>query len=531
VLCLIFSLLFTNGVSRVYAAAIPVVAPTAWTLIESLFASIGLVIVFPTSLSDEDRHQAIVDHASEGYEKAIAAGSANADIWENILDLFTNIVDYVTTGGDALVLPESVWQSFVGYADVVVQEQVYFPVDDIPVLTADNKTAFKKYLAAEYGVSASNSKLTTFVNNIYSVAFDYGGSGIVTKYFDSDGDTVLTYTDIDPASISDYRFRRVNDGLSCAFSSGSFSVNSLYYFQYRAYNSSWLTGTSSSYGILDNAKCDVLAVWINGIPYNFNEIWKSPTVDEPGVIDYGNTVTLGQFDLNIDIDLGSDVVIGLEDDAASAVGAGTIDILTPGRDIDDEGAIVGNVSIPIPSDTLLDKYYNGEITWQELMDAVGVVPVDTATDTTIATGEAVEKVYIEKFQSLEGAVKSLPEVLLEGLLGLFVPSDGFWQQWFDRLLQFFEAKLGLLYTPIDILIDFLNKILTSEPQEAYLTFPGIYINFQGSDYCLAEPQDVNLNMSHYFEGLQEMIHFVTSIMMIGWVIHLGQNKLQEMMAQ
>lgn len=49
--------------------------------------------------------------------------------------------------------------------------------------------------------------------------------------------------------------------------------------------------------------------------------------------------------------------------------------------------------------------------------------------------------------------------ILNGLLGLFIPGADFFQNYFDELNTWFSERLGLLYYPIELIIDFTDRVL------------------------------------------------------------------------
>lgn len=65
--------------------------------------------------------------------------------------------------------------------------------------------------------------------------------------------------------------------------------------------------------------------------------------------------------------------------------------------------------------------------------------------------------------------------LLEGIKNFFIPSDEFFSDYFEELNNWFSDRLGLLYFPIDFIINFLNRIYSSEFNDVVFNIPDIYI--------------------------------------------------------
>lgn len=76
--------------------------------------------------------------------------------------------------------------------------------------------------------------------------------------------------------------------------------------------------------------------------------------------------------------------------------------------------------------------------------------------------------------------------LVESLVGVFVPEDGYFSDYFNRLNDFFSDKFGFLYSPIDIMVQFFGLFINigDAPE---LTFPGFSI----MGYTVWEPVTVN----------------------------------------
>lgn len=116
--------------------------------------------------------------------------------------------------------------------------------------------------------------------------------------------------------------------------------------------------------------------------------------------------------------------------------------------------------------------------------------------------------------------------IINALKSVFVPEDGYFQDFFERLNDFFSDKLGALYTPIDLFIRLLQAIQNASAGNAGIPFPGL----KWQDTYLIEPQTVNLqSIADDFDGLQDKIYFVTDIIMVGAVIWLLQTKLREVL--
>lgn len=113
----------------------------------------------------------------------------------------------------------------------------------------------------------------------------------------------------------------------------------------------------------------------------------------------------------------------------------------------------------------------------------------------------------------------------ENLIGIFVPEDGYFEDFFQRLNDFFSEKLGMLYAPVDIFIDILTAI-SSGSGSTGITFPEV----KWEEYVLIEQQTIDLqSIAGELGDLQDYIYLGTNIIMVGSVFGLLQDKLGEML--
>lgn len=116
--------------------------------------------------------------------------------------------------------------------------------------------------------------------------------------------------------------------------------------------------------------------------------------------------------------------------------------------------------------------------------------------------------------------------IINAVKGLFIPEDGYFSDFFERLNDFFSEKLGVLYAPIDMFIDILTGVANAGTGDSGIPFPGIKVG----EYVILAPQTVSISsILGDFPGLQEKVYFATDILMIGAVLWLLQGKLREVL--
>lgn len=438
--CLVLSLsiCFTSVGGCYCQAAEVVVAPAVWSLIETLFLSFGITFIVEDSVTKDDDVlvQGMLEQV-EAWEEAMQSPEVTARA-EELKGFFTNIADYWT--GVALSIPETIWdalRSFVSGEIVALQQ--YYPSNPDINLYGCNVGEFATYLATNvFGVSSKDSKLNTFVENVYNsfVASDY--SCLLTFY---NPGSVLYCRFVPLSSSLKFGFREKENGNDYCY---------LYYTDGSLLKSTYALNRNLTYSYCSSTGAKSEEVYstcfdkptqyynyliVHGQLYDLISVCSRP-VNTTLALDFGSVVGLSDFGIpTTPICLGVDAqTLDIVSDVYAHDG---YDVITDGRTWDDdENAVVGDVVIPFPGDDLLNAYYNGEITWQELMDALGITVVDTVEEESI-TGEDIREIIFEETQDILTAIKNLPAVLVDGIAGLFLPSEEF----LDDALARINAKL------------------------------------------------------------------------------------------
>lgn len=133
------------------------------------------------------------------------------------------------------------------------------------------------------------------------------------------------------------------------------------------------------------------------------------------------------------------------------------------------------------------------------------------------TGTIVEKIEETKNGIISGIV--------DGIKGLFLPSDDFLKKWFDDLYGFFNERLGFLMLPIDLLVKFIDIFSGMGASFSGIPFP----EFRWIDGTVIIPaQSVSFSFldTSWGRDLQQKIYFVGNVIMIGALIALMHRKLE-----
>lgn len=113
--------------------------------------------------------------------------------------------------------------------------------------------------------------------------------------------------------------------------------------------------------------------------------------------------------------------------------------------------------------------------------------------------------------------------VFDTLVSVFVPEDGFFSDWFNRLNTLLSEKLGMLYAPFDLLITTLNAIMNADTTDSGIPFPGI----QWEDTWLVEPFTFYFSsLGDTFTDLQGYVYFGTDTVLLFAFLHLLQSKIR-----
>ena len=157
--------------------------------------------------------------------------------------------------------------------------------------------------------------------------------------------------------------------------------------------------------------------------------------------------------------------------------------------------------------------------------------VQNNINNSIQQGNQLQKEANETGKGILGKITdffgSFFENIINALKSLFIPEDGYFSDFFTRLNDFFSEKLGFLYEPIELFLNFLNAIQNaSVGASPGLTFPEI----KWEDDVIVPETRVDFSVvNEAIPELQDKIYFVTDIIMVGAVLILLEKKIDEVM--
>lgn len=431
-----FTLCFTS-VGASYYQAMPVAVPAVWSLIETLFLSFGITFITLDSVTKDD--DMLVDGVLESvqaWEDAMESAEAKARAQE-LKDFFANIADYWT--GVALSIPDTIWNTLKDFiSSEVVATQIYKPIAGSDInLYGCTSGQLADYIASLVGFSSSDSYIIKYVNGIYDTFVSCGYTGVFAPFDFGNGLVALNFFPIYQSyTIGFQEYSSTQTNVSILRYVPAYQVKCTYSLNYYPNSYTYSAGYNSAmnfYIMFD----DSTIFFVNGEIYNLNQLCSMP-INSTTNPDWGTKVSISDFGIPT-----REIYTGVEaqtlDMVTDIYANDGYDVITDGRTWDDEeNAVVGGVTIPFPGNDLLEKYYNGEITWQELMDAIGVTVVDTTVGETI-DGKPIEEEISETTTSILDVLLDLPATLLEGIASLFIPDAEF----LDSKMKQINDKLGM----------------------------------------------------------------------------------------
>lgn len=133
----------------------------------------------------------------------------------------------------------------------------------------------------------------------------------------------------------------------------------------------------------------------------------------------------------------------------------------------------------------------------------------------------------ENTSKVEQAVEKHGNFIIEGLKGLFIPSDEYFKGYFDDLYTFFSDRFGFLSFPIDLLQRLADLFINSDEVDCVLTLPSFEIS--GEQLLIAQSFNLTEFLETNFAMLLSAIRIVGDCIIIGAFVNLCSNKWDEVM--
>lgn len=130
-------------------------------------------------------------------------------------------------------------------------------------------------------------------------------------------------------------------------------------------------------------------------------------------------------------------------------------------------------------------------------------------------------------EKTDQAIQKHGNFIIEGLKSLFIPSDEYFNAKFSDLNEFFKDRFGFLYTPVDLLVRFINLIYGASDTFDGIPFPEL--SWDGHVLLAAQTVKFDILDIAAFKQVQKYLYFLTDVMMIGALVSLIHRKFEEVM--
>ena len=164
------------------------------------------------------------------------------------------------------------------------------------------------------------------------------------------------------------------------------------------------------------------------------------------------------------------------------------------------------------------------------------VTVKSPNDDVIANDnknhEEVKGFWNNLFSKLGEWFNGLIDGIVNGLKSLFIPKDGFMEQFFSDIDDFLQQHLGALYYPFSVMIDILQKILAFQPPDnPSITLPKLSFPLDGTTYTLWEDTVYNFDIlnDEPFKTIYDFYLMAVDCMFAFALVKLFKKKLDEVM--
>ena len=414
-----------------YYSAMELGGSVAWNLIQTLFFSLGVTFSLDGEIDVTTIDDAIVSDIRELAE-SIQDGTLKSPLMD-AAEFIGNIINYWddVTG---LTIPQTIWEALKYYVGTdVASRPLYKPTDEPVNLYGCNYQEFKDYFNAYFGFAYDG-----VAEKYFSFIYDKFVAGDYTLLF------MITDRTYYERPYRVYHNFILESGVNYAVGQNGYLYN---YDRGYKLESVHNIGVDGPYGCqFGGFGMDYLDTYyetfamIKGQVYNLSDISSTP-IDATTSFDYGNVFSLDDFGVS-----SKEVFTGVTTNPVSDVmdvPSDAYDVLTPNRTWDEkENKVVGDVVLPLLDSSLIQQYYDGVVTWQDLLESMDVTPVDTARGETL-DGGTISDAIVESSNNIIDVLKALPQVLLDGILGLFIPSEDFIQEKVG-ILSIKLADLGII---------------------------------------------------------------------------------------
>ena len=160
----------------------------------------------------------------------------------------------------------------------------------------------------------------------------------------------------------------------------------------------------------------------------------------------------------------------------------------------------------------------------------GSVVSDGLQDVTHEVSQGTDEVKENQDKNtniITNALSALGNFIIEGLKGLFIPSDEFFSTWFNDLYECFSDRMGFFMLPEDLVVDFAGLIADADSSFAGVPFPEI--SWDGTVIVSSQMVGFDVLETDWGQELQQLLYFAGDLIMIGALLNLMHRKFEEVL--
>ncbi len=165
------------------------------------------------------------------------------------------------------------------------------------------------------------------------------------------------------------------------------------------------------------------------------------------------------------------------------------------------------------------------------VDAVGEKVTELKQSVVEKTTEIKESI-IEKTDEVKETItqetEKLGNFLLDGIKDLFLPSETYFSELFDRLNEFFAERFGFLYFPIEHFISLCNKLLNLPETAPSIAIPELA--YEGQVLIPAQTYTFDFLSQEPFKTVHDYYLLAIDAALISAFVALLHKKYNEVMA-
>ena len=130
-------------------------------------------------------------------------------------------------------------------------------------------------------------------------------------------------------------------------------------------------------------------------------------------------------------------------------------------------------------------------------------------------------------QKIGAAFQQVGQFILDGIKNLFLPSDDFFNGYWEQLNDFFSDRFGLLYFPIELTVDMVNRILKISQTDPYIQIPELA--WDGHVFIPAQRYEFDFLDNPQFKQIHDYYLMAMDVAMIGALVALLWRKFEEVL--